>query len=74
MANHIEKNCEFHKKTAALLVDLKSAYNTVWLLDLAFKLTFILPDTKTFEVVQDLISNWNFQVRIGKKKSKLRIL
>ena len=42
MANHIEQNFESHRKTGALFVDLSSAYDTVWLLGLAYKLTSIL--------------------------------
>ena len=60
MVNHIQQNFEQRKKSGALFVDLSSAYDTVWLLGLAYKLTLIIPDFKMFQVIKDMMSNHTF--------------
>ena len=74
MINYIEQNFEQHKKIGILFVNLSSAYDTVWLLGLAFKMTNILPDLKMFKAIRDMISNRSFIIQIDKNKSSLRIL
>ena len=74
MTQSIENGFEERKKCGALFVDLTSAYDTVWLLALSYKLSKIIPDSFMVSVLRDLLSNRSFVVKIGQRSSRLRSL
>lgn len=74
LTTHIEAGLQDKKKTAVVLVDLSSAFDTVWKNALILKLAKIIKCKKTINLVTAMLSNRMFQVSIGGRKSRTRRL
>lgn len=69
---HIEAGFEDRRKTALVLVDLSSAFDTVWKKNALLKLAKTIQCKKTIDLMASMMSNRMLQVVIGGKKSSMR--
>ena len=72
ITQEIEDAFQAKSSVGAVFVDLSSAYDTVWITGLTYKLTKMIPDVHVIQVIQDLISNRSFRVHTGNTKSTWR--
>lgn len=72
LTTHIEAGFEDKIKTALVLVDLSSAFDTVWRKRVLYKLAKIIRCKKTVDLITSMISNRILQVTIGGRKSSMR--
>jgi hypothetical protein len=65
LMTHIEAGSQHQLKTGALLVDLTSAYDTVWREGLMITFLEAVPFLKLFNLLNNMLSNRYFQVFLG---------
>lgn len=74
MTSHIESGFQLGLKTALALVDLSSAYDTVWRIGFLWKFYQIIDSKKIGRLVNAMLTNRIFRVFIGDKSSRPRRL
>jgi uncharacterized protein YerC len=74
LTTHIEAGFQHQFKTAAVLVDLTAAYDTVWREGLLIKFLEAVPCLKLFNLLNNMLSNRYFQVFLGDQSSRWRRL
>ncbi|KAI5696758.1 hypothetical protein M8J76_012403 [Diaphorina citri] len=74
LTNYIENGFQLGLKTAAAFVDLTAAYDTVWKKGLLLKLIKVVPDLKIISLLNNMLSDRQFQVFLNDMKSKTKRL
>lgn len=74
LTTHIERGFQDKMKTTIVLVDLSSAFDTVWKNAAMLKLAKIIKCRKTIGLITQMLSNRLFKVSIGGKTSSTRTL
>lgn len=74
MTSHIEAGFQRGLKTALVLVDLSSAYDTVWRTGFLWKFYKVIPSRKIGRLVNAMLTNRIFRVFINDKSSRPRRL
>lgn len=74
LTTHIENGFEKCQKTAVVLIDLSSAYDTVWRHGLLFRLIKAIPCNSFISLINEMLSNREFVVYINNETSKRCVL
>ena len=74
LTSYIESGFQKKLKTGAVLIDLNTAYDTVWQAGLMMKLSKAIKCRTTIRLIASLISHRNFWVFLGNQVSRKRIL
>jgi hypothetical protein len=56
-------------KTNVAFIDLTAAYYTVWRYGLLYKLGSVIPCINTLTLIDNMLTNYRFQVFMGEKKA-----
>ncbi|UYV82672.1 hypothetical protein LAZ67_22000478 [Cordylochernes scorpioides] len=70
LTSFIENGFQLGMKSAVVLLDLSSAYDTVWIDGLIYKLTKVLKCKQTLNLLSSLLSPRKFTVYLNSKSSK----
>lgn len=74
LTNHFEVGFEENKKTGMLLIDLSSAYDTVWRKAFLWKFLKVFPSKKLGRLINCMLTNRRFRVLIDDLNSRYRTL
>lgn len=74
LTTYKENGFEKGLKTAVVLIDLSSAYDTVWRLGLLYKLIKTIPCDSFMSLINEMLSNREFVVHVNNETSKKCIL
>ncbi|KAI5732205.1 hypothetical protein M8J77_023312 [Diaphorina citri] len=65
LTNHIEAGFQLKQKTSVAFIDLSAAYDTVWREGLLYKFLQVIPCSRTLQLLDNMLSNRNFNVIMG---------
>lgn len=74
LTTHIEAGFQDKLRTAVALVDLSSAFDTVWRKALLLKLTKVVKCKKTIDLIATMLTKRFFRVYMGERSSTTRML
>ena len=74
LTTHIEAGFENKLKTALALIDLSSAYDTIWRMGFMWKFYLVIRCKKLGHLVNAMLSNRIFRVFINNRSSRPRVL
>jgi hypothetical protein len=74
LTSNLIKGFNDKPKLGAAFIDLSTADNTVWKNGLIWKAVKIVPSPVLLRYIETILGNRNFQVFLGGKKSKTRVL
>lgn len=74
LTSFIEAGFEMQLKTSVVLVDLSTAYDTVWRLGFMVKFLKAVPSKKIGNLVNSMLSNRYYRVFVGESSSRYRKL
>lgn len=72
--SHIEVGFEKNLKTGLSLIDLSSAYDTIWRVGFLWKFYKVIPSRKLGKLVNSMLTNRTFRVFINDRSSRPRVL
>lgn len=74
ITSHIEVGFQNNFKTGLALIDLSSAYDTIWRIGFLWKFYNVIPSKKLGKLINSMLTNRIFRVFINDRSSRPRVL